>query len=70
MTTMNEWIDVNESTPRRFTEVLVARENGVMCYTHYYNGRSWFGYGQAQPTENITHWMKLPEPPITKIKLS
>ena len=59
-----KWIPVTERLPERGAEVLVCdtREDYVSVWEHIGDGL-WFGNEVIWATEDITHWMPLPEPP-------
>jgi hypothetical protein len=59
-----KWIPVTERLPKRNAEVLVCdtREDYVSIWEHIGDGL-WFGNEVIWATEDITHWMPLPEPP-------
>lgn len=59
-----KWIPVTERLPERNAEVLVCdtREDYVSIWEHIGDGL-WFGNEVIWATEDITHWMPLPEPP-------
>ena len=59
-----KWIPVTERLPERGVEVLVCdtREDYVSIWEHMGDGL-WFGNEVIWATEDITHWMPLPEPP-------
>jgi hypothetical protein len=65
------WISVDERLPEKGQEVLAYRGDfrGDMMNTYTYLGTGdWeddYGYRGSAKHEGITHWMPLPEPPIT-----
>jgi hypothetical protein len=61
---VGKWIPVSERLPERNTEVLVCdtREDYVSIWG-YIGDELWFGEEITWATEDITHWMPLPEPP-------
>ena len=58
------WIPVSERLPKRNEKVLVCdiREDYVFIWENFEDGL-WFGDEIIWATEDITHWMPLPEPP-------
>ena len=57
----SEWIDIQKQQPEEFQKVLGFADDGTMIagnYTKY--GLASHGYAC-----NITHWMPLPDPPMT-----
>lgn len=59
-----QWIPVTERLPERNTEVLVCdtKEDFVSVWEYIGDGL-WFGNEIIWATEDITHWMPLPESP-------
>jgi hypothetical protein len=66
-----QWISVERDLPTNIDikhcvseNMLVCKDGIPMAYTHHYNSisKDWWGYGQSQPTENITHWQPLTAP--------
>jgi hypothetical protein len=62
--TVQKWIPVTERLPQRNAEVLVCdtREDYVSVWEYMGEGL-WFGNDVIWATEDITHWMPLPEAP-------
>lgn len=60
----SKWIPVSERLPERNKKVLVCdtREDYVSVWERFEDGL-WFGDDVIWGTEDITHWMPLPEPP-------
>ena len=60
----SKWIPVSERLPKRNEKVLVcdAREDYVSIWENFDDGL-WFGDEITWATEDITHWMPMPEPP-------
>ena len=60
----SKWIPVGERLPDVGENVLVcdAREDYVYIWENFGDGL-WFGDEIIWETEDITHWMPLPEPP-------
>ena len=60
----SKWISVGERLPERNTEVLVCdtKEDYVSVWEYIGDGL-WLGNEIIWATEDITHWMPLPEPP-------
>ena len=67
----SEWISVDERLPENGQEVLAYRGDfrGDMMNTYTYIGTGkWeddYGYRGSAKHEGITHWIPMPEPPIT-----
>ena len=58
----SEWIPCSERTPSKFLWVLCAGRDGMGVFR--YTGAKWLDEnGLAYSTNEITHWMPLPEPP-------
>lgn len=70
-----EWITIRDKLPPQDENVILYDGNEVFCGNHYLSkeGKICFGiqccdgncYGWYEKKE-ITHWMPLPEPPITR----
>ena len=62
--TIQKWIPVSERLPGLYENVLVCdvREQYVGAWMYYGNG-DWLHDDALWDTEDITHWMPLPEPP-------
>lgn len=60
----SKWIPVSERLPKRNEKVLVCdtREDYVSIWENFEDGL-WYGDDVIWATEDITHWMQLPEPP-------
>jgi hypothetical protein len=61
---VREWIPVSERLPKLYETVIVCdvREQYVGAWMYYGNG-DWVYDDKMFDTEEITHWMPLPEPP-------
>jgi hypothetical protein len=60
--TVNRWIPCSERLPESFIYVLCAGRDGIGILR--YIGSKWLdGEANAYTTNEITHWMPLPEPP-------
>jgi Protein of unknown function (DUF551). len=64
---MNDnWISVNDSTPRAFTSVLVYMPSEAPCPTVHEGFISrdgdWMSHGFRRDDGEVTHWMPMPEP--------
>lgn len=59
-----KWISVEDRLPEDDARVLVCdtREDYVSIWEYFGDGL-WFGDEVIWATEDITHWMPLPEPP-------
>ena len=61
-TIVNRWIPCSERTPSNMIWVLCAGRDGMGIFR--YTGATWLDEnGLAYSTNEITHWMPLPEPP-------
>jgi len=72
---MIEWISVNDDLPEDTEDVLIVEDFGFMVevFVGWREDGEWLslsfvedddgGNAQLHPTELITHWMPLPEPP-------
>jgi hypothetical protein len=59
---VNRWIPCSERLPESFIYVLCAGRDGIGILR--YIGSKWLdGEANAYTTNEITHWMPLPEPP-------
>lgn len=60
----DKWIRVDDRLPENDARVLVCdtREDYVSIWEYFGDGL-WFGDEVIWATEDITHWMPLPEPP-------
>ncbi len=71
-----EWISVSERLPGNDKLVLIivyrAHANKRMVRVGFYetipHSRWWQSVGEKDVTDEVTHWMPLPQPPITKSK--
>lgn len=62
---VNRWILCNERLPERYIYVLCAGRDGIGILR--YTGGTWLDENAiAYTTNEITHWMPLPEPPEVK----
>lgn len=62
------WIAVSERLPAANQSVIVTDGNGMWIYTYepdHVNGWVWQERDDCQKLDAFTHWMPLPEPPIT-----
>ena len=59
------WVSVNEDMPADTKAVLVWRPERRNKYTAYWRDGCWshFGGSNRALIEEVTHWMKTPEPP-------
>ena len=71
---MSEWISVKDRLPeitpglRSSKSVLVWCPERMNRYTANWTGSYWIffgGYGRNEVTEEVTHWMQLPEAPAS-----
>ena len=67
-TNVGKWIPVSERLPKETGEYIVVIEDveksTSLWYSVYRNG--WYDFNDdeyADPYNNVTHWMPLPEPP-------
>ena len=62
---MSEWIPVTDRLPEDGSDILAYAENGedARIVPANYDRGTWFDCCFNRVTENITHWMPLPEPP-------
>ena len=68
---MTEWISVKDRLPEDITNVLVFGEywKVMIAQLDFFNGdgKAWYekngGFRGHVDSDNITHWMPLPEPP-------
>lgn len=59
-----EWISVEERLPDNGETVLTVDNEGYMIVASWYELGGWFlPVCRANP---VTHWMPMPEPPVTK----
>lgn len=70
--TVQEWISVEDRLPEPEHEFdarnwyLVALSNGVVKELAYeFHNHSIFGYGWRETAYPVTHWMPLPQPPMS-----
>ena len=59
--TVQEWISVKDSLPKDDEIVTICTEKGFV-YAGELIGDTWFLDNDSW-TENVTHWMPLPQPP-------
>ncbi len=60
----NQWISVKDRLPETFEDVLVFNSNEETVITiGFYYELKWHVYEIHDFSEQITHWMPLPEPP-------
>ena len=58
------WINVKDRLPEKRGYVLTWHpKNKNMWMTHFHEGEFDIPMGSQQATEEMTHWMPLPEPP-------
>lgn len=57
---MQKWISVKDRLPEYDTRVIACCTDGHVASMHAYG--KWF-YECGIITDNVTHWMPLPEPP-------
>ena len=67
---MNKWINVKDRLPQKEIDILIC-DNGFVkfgIYSSYCYGDKFFttNFGQFLLTDNVTHWMSLPNPPELK----
>lgn len=60
---MTNWVKSSERLPEPYQGVLIRRSHGSIDVSFYLEGDLWDGGEFIWKTENITHWMPLPEPP-------
>ncbi|CAM0102437.1 hypothetical protein MYOV065v1_p0058 [Vibrio phage PS15B.2] len=66
----NDWIDIKESHPELFDNIIVHTESGAIFQAMVWSEGeicSTFSMGKdsvnAKPSTDVTHWMPLPEAP-------
>lgn len=60
------WISVKDRLPEDFEDVVVIISNGLNGYWYrvaYRERGSWSQGGGRRISDEVTHWMPLPEPP-------
>lgn len=57
-----DWIKVEDKLPNLSTFVIAYKKNGKVLGL-YYSADKEFYYSQVDQTNQVTHWMPLPEPP-------
>lgn len=57
------WIPCSERMPEPDTYVLAVLRDGEMCTVRLYDDGCWIGCRGFAPSEAVTHWMPLPDPP-------
>lgn len=64
---MSEWISVDERLPDDMSVVLVVYNGFTLTSGHMYSESDGsfreIGHCRYTPTDLLTHWMPLPEPP-------
>ncbi len=60
---MNEWINCSERMPQVMEDVLVT--DGEEVKSMWWNGNKWDSWlsRYSLDSDDVTHWMPLPEPP-------
>lgn len=61
-TVKDQWIKVEDRLPKQATFVIAYKENGLVLGL-YFNADHEFKYGEQDQTNQVTHWMPLPQPP-------
>jgi len=62
-----KWIDVNDRLPKQATFVNAYKKNGLVLGL-YFNSDKEFKYGKDDQSNQVTHWMPLPSPPLINKK--
>lgn len=57
------WISVKDRLPDKNTQYIVSFKTGGVTSAWYFDYRGGFYVGGIFVSENVTHWMPLPEPP-------
>lgn len=62
-----EWISVNDELPNYDFEIIVSDKHGQVSTGWYKNGNVYDLFENCNGIEykSITHWMPMPQPPIT-----
>lgn len=64
---MNEWISIEDSLPDNEV-VIITNGKDVRpgwYFKDYKEWRHWNGEGMLKNKYHVTHWMHLPEPPVS-----
>lgn len=56
------WVKVSDRLPGKGIDVYAARNATPLLYCCHYSGSVWFGYGESQPQNDITHWKPIAPP--------
>lgn len=62
-----EWIEVGNKFPKPFESVLInIPDEAPLPTVHegYYANGEWFSFISKYNIKNVSHWAKMPEPPI------
>lgn len=59
----SKWVSVKDRLPKEYEDVLAYGEEGIVIAQYYGDDFGGWGTTMNKSTDNITHWMKLPEPP-------
>lgn len=57
-----EWISVENELPKLASFIIAYKINGLVLGL-YFNADKEFMYGRTEQTNQVTHWMPLPNPP-------
>lgn len=57
------WVPCTERLPEPDVYVLAILRDGEMCVVKLYDDGGWIGCRGFAPSEAVTYWMPLPEPP-------
>lgn len=58
-----QWISCSEQMPEPDVYVLAILRDGEMCVVRLYDDGCWIGCRGFAPSEAVTYWMPLPNPP-------
>ena len=59
----SKWIPVSERLPEKHERVIVCDVREDFCDAWEFEGDGWFNGLWTLETEEVTHWMPMPEPP-------